>query len=294
MDKVVIGNCTLYNADCFDVLKDIENIDHVLIDPPYGYLNHRIEIEFDHNILFSMIKDKCNDRAGFACFGRGDLFYEWNLCLRDLGFIHKEDCTMYKQKMSNPTLAIKRYSEYFSIRGLKGFTLNQINMPVSDTDNISDQSIINWWRRATNCPKEKNEIIEYLKTGKVFYNKDAKRRENVTAGHSKMLPNGLICMRALFEGRGLGSVIHSSAENLNDGMSHPTIKPVKTLEYIIQAISKENDVILDCFMGSGSTGIACINTNRKFIGVELQKDYFNICVKRIREAYNNKQHELSL
>ena len=54
---------------------------------------------------------------------------------------------------------------------------------------------------------------------------------------------------------------------------------------LIKEYSKEGDTILDCFMGSGTTGIACVNTNRHFIGIELDEGYFNIAKKRIEEAY---------
>ena len=65
---------------------------------------------------------------------------------------------------------------------------------------------------------------------------------------------------------------------------HETIKPIELLTKYILLSSKENDIILDCFMGSGSTGIACINTNRRFIGIELDEGYFDIAKQRIDEA----------
>jgi site-specific DNA-methyltransferase (adenine-specific) len=66
---------------------------------------------------------------------------------------------------------------------------------------------------------------------------------------------------------------------------HPTQKPVELLEYLIKTYSKESEIVLDNTMGSGSTGIACINTNRKFIGIEKDAKYFDIACKRIEEAY---------
>lgn len=66
--------------------------------------------------------------------------------------------------------------------------------------------------------------------------------------------------------------------------SHTTQKPVNLMEEIIKIHTNENDIILDCFMGSGSTGVACMNTNRKFIGIELDNNYFNIAKQRIEEA----------
>lgn len=69
----------------------------------------------------------------------------------------------------------------------------------------------------------------------------------------------------------------------NDGY-HPTQKPVALLEDLIQTYSNDGNTILDFTMGSGSTGVACVNTNRNFIGIELDEGYFNIAKKRIEEA----------
>jgi DNA modification methylase len=67
---------------------------------------------------------------------------------------------------------------------------------------------------------------------------------------------------------------------------HPTIKPQEILKNLIVNSTTENGVVLDCFMGSGSTGVACVNTNRNFIGIEIDEGYFNIAKKRIEEAYD--------
>jgi site-specific DNA-methyltransferase (adenine-specific) len=72
---------------------------------------------------------------------------------------------------------------------------------------------------------------------------------------------------------------------------HPTQKPVDLLEIFIKQSTNENDIILDCFMGSGSTGVACMNINRKFIGIELDNNYFDIASKRIEEAFFNAQNK---
>lgn len=68
---------------------------------------------------------------------------------------------------------------------------------------------------------------------------------------------------------------------------HPTQKPISLLKEIIERSSNEGGVVLDCFMGSGSTGVACVNTNRRFIGIELDDGYFNIAKKRIEESVND-------
>lgn len=64
---------------------------------------------------------------------------------------------------------------------------------------------------------------------------------------------------------------------------HPTQKPVGLMEYLIKTYSNENEIVLDNCMGSGTTGIACMNTNRKFIGMELDEKYFNLAKNRIEE-----------
>lgn len=62
---------------------------------------------------------------------------------------------------------------------------------------------------------------------------------------------------------------------------HPTQKPVDLLEYLIKTYTNEGDLVLDNCMGSGSTGVACVNTNRDFIGMELNEEYFKIACERI-------------
>ena len=76
----------------------------------------------------------------------------------------------------------------------------------------------------------------------------------------------------------------------NEGGFHKTQKPVALLEYLIKTYTQENETVLDFTFGSGSTGVACVNTNRNFIGVELDEKYFNIAEKRIQEALDNKEY----
>lgn len=64
---------------------------------------------------------------------------------------------------------------------------------------------------------------------------------------------------------------------------HPTMKDIKVIEYLVRLLSNENDTVLDCFMGSGTTGIACKHLNRKFIRIELDKEYFEIAKDRIEK-----------
>lgn len=80
-------------------------------------------------------------------------------------------------------------------------------------------------------------------------------------------------------------VIRINRENKRKTL-HPTQKPIALLEYLIKTYTNEGETILDNCMGSGSTGVACVNTKRNFIGIELDKGYFDIAEKRINEAQN--------
>ena len=73
-------------------------------------------------------------------------------------------------------------------------------------------------------------------------------------------------------------------------MLHPTQKPVPLLEYLIKTYTNEGETVLDNCMGSGSTGVACVNTNRNFIGIELDEKYFKIAEGRIKDVEIGELH----
>ena len=77
-----------------------------------------------------------------------------------------------------------------------------------------------------------------------------------------------------------------SFDNGNQNRLHPTQKPVALFEYLIKTYTNEGDLVLDNCMGSGTTAIACMNTTRNFIGFELDKTYYEICLKRIEKNIN--------
>lgn len=72
------------------------------------------------------------------------------------------------------------------------------------------------------------------------------------------------------------------------GGYHPTQKPVALLEYLVKTYTNEDETVLDNTMGSGSTGVACMNTKRNFIGIEMDSEYYEIADKRIKEALDKK------
>jgi site-specific DNA-methyltransferase (adenine-specific) len=74
----------------------------------------------------------------------------------------------------------------------------------------------------------------------------------------------------------------------NRGINHPSPKPLKLFNWIIENASNENDIVLDCFIGSGTTAIACMQTNRNFIGIELEPKYVDIANKRIQDFHKQE------
>ena len=83
-------------------------------------------------------------------------------------------------------------------------------------------------------------------------------------------------MRSLFE---------TSTVSGNEKVGHPTQKSLKLMQDIIDIHTNKDDVIIDPFMGSGTTGVACLNLLRKFIGIELDKNYFNLSINRLNKIF---------
>lgn len=81
------------------------------------------------------------------------------------------------------------------------------------------------------------------------------------------------------------SMFETSTVSGNERTSHPTQKSLQLMQDIIKIHTNENDVVIDPFMGSGTTGLACLNLNRKFIGIELDKNYFNLSVERLNKIF---------
>lgn len=89
----------------------------------------------------------------------------------------------------------------------------------------------------------------------------------------------------------------ASKKERNEGLKkiinkHPTVKPLKLIEYLVKLVTPKNGIVLDPFIGSGTTAVACIKLDRNFIGIELEKDYVEIANKRIEYYMKKKQGEL--
>lgn len=122
-------------------------------------------------------------------------------------------------------------------------------------------------------------IIYQAKASKAELNKGCEGLEEKQFGFSGGA-NGAINREENYEeAQGIGLNRVGSMKN-----NHPTVKPIKLMEYLITMVTPENGTVLEPFMGSGTTGIAAVNLNRNFIGIEMDEHYFEIAEKRINEA----------
>lgn len=154
--------------------------------------------------------------------------------------------------------------------------------------------------RLTNISQVKHRAGKTVETISVFYNKQCIYNPQMQEYHGKprsnKVKNGKLGIltdhqtKKVFEYkdnclRYPTQVLRFQRDCLTSNL-HPTQKPVALLEYLIKTYTKEHETILDNCMGSGSTGVACINTNRNFIGMELNEEYFKIAKERIEREYN--------
>ena len=164
-------------------------------------------------------------------------------------------------------------------------------------DLIWDKKIPSGMSYARFQPMRQTENISIFYKDKAIYNPQMiKRTKPIKSGGMKnsgsAMTQGYIPLNKIYEYKNPTNLL--VFDKIRNKSVHPTQKPVALLEYLIKTYTNENMIVLDNTMGSGSTGVACINTNRDFIGIELDVNYFNIAKKRIEEAINNKASELKL
>jgi site-specific DNA-methyltransferase (adenine-specific) len=275
-----------------DILPSLR-FDHVLADPPYLYLNQKSDREFDEALLFENAKRVLPDSGFIALFGRGTSFYRWNTRLAELGFVFKAEIIWDKRRSTAPCMALSRVHETLSLHTKKTGKLRRARVPYAEMKQFDIESIINDIKRissAINRDTGLTNIIEFLKTGSI-QNGNGYGRNNVTTA------TGLSCrdpatgtLRAIKDGMREKSIITEKSDHYNS--AHPTQKPVRLAERILALISDPGDTVCDPFMGSGSFGVACLNTGRKYIGIETDEGYFRTACERVRLAAGAEQGRL--
>ena len=243
----------LYQGDCIEVMKDIPDgsVDLVLTDPPYG----TTACKWDSVIPFEPMWEQLN-------------------------------------RIIKPNGAICLFgSEPFSS------ALRMSNIKNFKYDWIWDKRIPSGMSYARFQPMRQTENISVFCNGKTVYNPQmVKRDKPIKKGGNKYSPSAPI--QACKEGKDFKKTYEYKNpinlivfDKIRKGSLHPTQKPVALLEYLIKTYTKEGETVLDFTMGSGSTGVACVNTNRNFIGIELDENYFKIAENRIKQAIIDKGEE---
>ena len=129
---------------------------------------------------------------------------------------------------------------------------------------------------------EIKDLIRWEKTNPMPRNRDRRFITDYEVAVWAVKPGGKWTFNRLsdtYERPKIVCKLTSKSEKVNGG--HPTQKPIEVMEWLINRLTNESDLILDPFMGSGSTGVAALNTNRRFIGIELDEKYFNIAKDRL-------------
>ena len=241
----------LIQGDCIEEMKKLADdgvkVDLVLTDPPYGKTGCKWDLFIPFNEMWESINSLSQETTPCLLFGAEP--FSSNL------------------RLSN----IKNYRyDWIWNKEIGGGILNRKYQPLNDYEVIS---------------------VFYKKAGQYYpIMEKAKRvRDRLKQrGRSNIFPG--VDLDWPYEDTGLRfpkrTIFYNSQEKECNNLNrvHPTQKPVELLKYLIKTYTKEDDVVLDFTMGSGSTGVACLQTNRNFIGIELEPKYYEIAKERIKEA----------
>ena len=252
-------NIKLYHGDCLEIMPQIpdKSIDMILCDLPYGTTACKWDMIIPFEPLWKEYKRIIKDRGCIALFGSEP--FSSHLRMSNIKN-YKYDWIWNKNKGSNIMLAKKqplKIHENISIFNSNIYFPQKTSVIVKIRDKRKEKEYINRIDGAV-TPK-----------GPIKYSTDY--------DPSKKYPV---------------SIQYFSNHREKEYVLHPTQKPVTLLEYLIKTYTLENETILDICMGSGSTGVACVNTNRNFIGIEKEENYFSISKKRIKEARENQSELL--
>ena len=243
----------LYKGDCLELMKTIQSgsVDAIITDPPYG----TTDCKWDSIIPFDL------------------MWEQLNRIIKPNGAIVLFGSEPFSTHLRMGNLENYKYDIYWLKNKVTGFT------------------------QAKNKPMKNLELISVFSDGTTVHKTQSKNRMTYN-------PQGLTLINKVKKnGKGkFGNIAGARPSHKDDYIQeftnypkmtvdfevehglHPTQKPVELMEYLIKTYSNENETVLDFTMGSGSTGVACVNTFRKFIGIEMDENYFNIATKRIEEA----------
>ena len=312
----------LWQGDCLELMKNIPDgsVDLVLTDPPYGTTACKWDSVIPFEPMWEQLKRIVKRGGAIVLFGSEPFSsllrasnidwykYDWiwekeqsssGLQAKIAPMKKHENISVFFQSPTDDTTnAYKWLKEYFQTEKKKcGLTSRQMrellgNYMASHYFTSGEQFTI-------------PSLADYEKLQKtgcfcVPYDEIKKEYEKAKNTYNPQMTEG-----KAYKGHfAPGAEVHGKSTHYvkdNDGTRyptsilrfnrakglHPTQKPVALLEYLIRTYTNEGETVLDFTMGSGSTGVACVNTNRRFIGIELDDGYFEIAKKRIEEAVND-------
>lgn len=292
----------LIKGDCLEKMKNIpdKSIDMILCDLPYGttrikwdtiipledfisvYINKkRVNISRENWLLYNINKlkeydiDKTNKY--FETNKKEGLWSIYNKIIKDNGVIVLFAQTPFDKVLGCSNLEMLRYEWIWEKTQATGF-LNANKMPLKAHENI----LVFYKKLPTYNPQKTqghtpiHSYTKYISTQNNTELYGEMKEEISGGGETDRFPRS----------------VQIFASDKQKEHLHPTQKPIALLEYLIKTYTNENEIILDNCMGSGSTGIACLNTNRNFIGIEKDEKYFNIAKKRIIKKIEDNKLEM--
>lgn len=283
----------IYHCDCIEFMQDMVNqgkkVDCIITDPPYLYLNHKLDRQFNEELFFEL-SGKITNKLVF--FGRGDSFYKWNLLAKQQGFQFKEEIIWNKRHNTSPFHSLSRIHETISVRMKDGYIINKVKIDALRKHFNEDDfyCLMNDLKRVFSSIKNSDTIKNYLEKGIRILELNKNKHSLTTDKILKNVDRNIKTINKYKEGTILSSIITEKREHYT--MEHPTQKPIKLLEKLVLLATNENETILDPFMGSGSTGLACLFKNRNFIGCEIDKEYFEIAERRLKSTQDTLKQNL--
>ena len=289
---------TVIKGDCQTELEKIENesIDCIVIDPPYRYINHRLDRDFDAEKVFKELYRVLKKDSFLVIFGIGGRLCRDIVMLEDIGFKVKEEAVWVKDKTSNFAGDLPRRHEsfYFLTKGHKRFNKLYIDsFKQYEAEGRLDLLYNNYKSilRAFNNKEKAEAIKKYIEENVINYEGVRKHKHKISMKDSglKKDDNEVTILKRIKNGTPQNTCFFISREHYQYKV--PTQKPLELMERIIKLTSNENDIVLDCFAGGGSTLKAALKNNRRFIGIEIDEEYYNICKENIKEIEEEKKEE---
>ena len=265
----------LYWGDCLVEMKNIaeDSIDLILCDLPYGTTDR------------SGVDKKGNNRIlGWdTVIPLDELWQQYRRVLKPTGTVVLTADQPFTSQLVISNLGWFKYEWIWKKKKTTGF-LHANARPMKETEDILIFSPLG----ATGCSKKANKNMTYNPQGLI--EKNIKKKNSVNRlgkflhQPEHMGKNNKLLHETEYEQKYTNYPSEIIEFGLDKGSVHPTQKPVALMEYLIKTYSNEGETILDNCMGSGTTGVACIITNRKFIGIEMDENYYKIAEDRIKNA----------